>query len=506
MGSRMKNAARNIIWGIIYRFTTIALPFVVRTVMIYTLGAEFLGLSSLFTSVLNVISLAELGVGVAMVYAMYKPVAENDEKTICAILNLYRKIYRIIGTIIVTAGLVVLPYIKKIISGNVPQNINIYLLFIIYLANAAGSYFLFAYQASVLNATQRNDITSKVNMIMTVVKNVCQVIVLILWKNYYCYVIFLPLTSFAANIVTAYMARKMYPQYVCKGKVDPTLEKKIRGKVLALFAVKITNVIYNSVDSIVISAFLGLVALAKYNNYYYIMSAVVSVATVVFNAIGASIGNSIVLESTQKNYKDYMNLSFINAWIVGFCTVCFFCLYQPFMKLWVGEDLMFDMGVVVCFCLYFYVHQLKSVQSAYKDAAGLWKEDMWRTYAANIFNLIVNIILVQIIGVYGILISTILALMVITYPWQTWMIHKKLFHCSMLPYFGRLGVYTLITAGACWFTGFLCGLVSGEGVMALLIKMGMCCLVPNAVFLICSFRTQEFKTMMVTCKKVLKRE
>lgn len=200
-----------------------------------------------------------------------------------------------------------------------------------------------------------------------------------------------------------------------------------------------------------------------------------------------------------------MNLSFINAWIVGLCTVCFFCLYQPFMKIWVGKDLMFDMGVVVCFCLYFYVHQLKSVQSAYKDAAGLWKEDMWRSYAANIFNLIVNIILVQIIGVYGILISTILALLVITYPWQTWMIHKKLFHCSMWPYFGRLGIYTIVTMGACLLTSFLCSFVPGEGVFALLIKMVICCLIPNVVFLICSFKTQEFKVMMITVNKVLKR-
>lgn len=300
MESRTKNATRNIIWGIIYRFTTIALPFVVRTVMIYTLGAEYLGLSSLFTSILNVISLAELGVGVAMVYAMYRPVAENDEETVCALLNLYKKIYRIIGTIVVICGLLVLPFIKTLISGDVPQGINIYLLFIIYLINAAGSYFLFAYQASVLNATQRNDIASKANMVMAIVKNVCQIIVLILWKNYYCYVILLPLTSFAANIITAYMAHKMYPQYVCRGKVNPTLAKEIKGKVLALFAVKITSVIYNSVDSIVISAFLGLIALAKYNNYYYVMSAVVSIATVVFNAIGASIGNSIVLETEQK--------------------------------------------------------------------------------------------------------------------------------------------------------------------------------------------------------------
>lgn len=502
----MQNVTRNIIWGIACKFTTLIFPFVVRTAMIYTLGAEYLGLSSLFTSVLNVLSLAELGVGSAMVYAMYKPIAEKDEETICALLNLYRNIYRIIGSVIVVCGIAILPFIRKFISGDVPDDINIYLLFSIYLINTAGSYFLFAYQASALNASQRNDITSKVNMFTSIVKNVCQIIALLLWKSYYCYVIFLPLTTIISNFIIAHLARRMYPQYVCRGTVEWKLKKEIKGKILALFAVKITGIMYNSVDSIVVSAFLGLVVLAKYNNYYYIMSAVVAVVTVVYNSITSSIGNSIVLESDQKNYRDYMNLSFINAWIVGWCTVCFFCLYQPFMKIWVGEDMMFDKGVVMCFCLYFYVHQLKSVQSAYKDAAGLWKEDMWRSYAANIFNLAANILLVQSIGIYGILISTILALLVITYPWQTWMIHKRLFHYSMWPYFGRLGIFTVITIIACIFTSFFCMMIPGKGMLALMVKVIICCLIPNIIFWVCSFRTEEFRIMKTAIGKMLKKD
>ena len=506
MASRSKNATRNIVWGITYKVSTLLLPFIVRTVMIYSLGSEYLGLSSLFTSVLNVLSLAELGVGSAMVYAMYKPVAEGDVDTVCALLNLYKKVYKIIGVIIIVAGLAIMPFLRNFISGDVPDDVNIYVLFAIYLFNTAGIYLLFAYQASVLNASQRNDIASKVNMFTGIAKNFLQIIILLLWHNYYGYVILLPITSYAANIILAICARKMYPQYVCYGKVAPQMAKEIKGKVMALFAVKITSVIYNSVDSIVISAFLGLVALAKYNNYYYIMNAVISIVTVIFTSIISSIGNSIVLESDSKNYKDYMNLSFINAWIVGWCTVCLFCLYQPFMRLWVGKDLMYGLGVVICFCVYFYAFQLKSVQSAYKDAAGLWKEDMWRSYAANAFNLVMNIILVQMIGVYGILLSTILALTVITYPWQTWMIHKKLFHCSMRPYIVRLGIYTVITLIACTVTYIFCGLVSETGILSFLIKFVICAVIPNVIFLVSTFKMKEFSEMTKIVKKVLGRK
>lgn len=505
MASRTKNATRNIVWGIAYKVSTLFLPFAVRTVMIYSLGSEYLGLSSLFTSVLNVLSLAELGVGSAMVYAMYKPIAEKDIDTVCGLMNLYRKIYRIIGVIIIIVGVAIMPFLHKFISGDVPDDINIYLLFIIYLINTAGSYLLFAYQASVLNASQRNDVASKVNMFTGIAKNVLQIVILLLLRNYYGYVLLLPITSFAANIITAVCARKMFPEYSCCGTVETKLIKEIKSKVMALFAVKITSVIYNSVDSIVISAFLGLVALAKYNNYYYIMSAIISIVTVLFTSITSSIGNSIVLESDQKNYKDYMNLSYINAWIVGWCTVCLLCLYQPFMKLWVGEELMFGTGIVICFCVYFYAFQLKSVQSAYKDAAGLWKEDMWRSYAANAFNLVMNIILVQLVGIYGILLSTILALTVITYPWQTWMIHKKLFHCSMWGYLKKLAVYTMITLAACAGTYWICEKIPGKGILNLILRLIVCMIVPNVIFLVTTFKMNEFNESLRIVKRILKR-
>ena len=505
MASRTKNATRNIIWGICYKITMLLLPFAVRTVMIYTLGSQYLGLNSLFTSVLDVLSLAELGVGSAMVYAMYRPIAEEDTEIVCALLNLYKKIYRMIGGFIAVIGLILLPFIRNFISGDVPKDINIYILFFVYIVNTSGSYFLFAYKSSILNASQRNDIASKVNMVTGIVKYIMQIVVLLFWHNYYGYVIVIPITSFAANIIIAYTAKKMYPQYICKGNVKPELIKEIKGKVVALFAVKITSVIYNSVDSIVISAFLGLIVLAKYNNYYYILSAIISIVTVVFTSITSSIGNSIVLESDKKNYNDYMNLSFINAWIVGWCTVCLFCLYQPFMRLWVGKSLMFNLDIVVCFCIYFYAFQLKSVQSAYKDAAGLWKEDMWRSYAANIFNLVMNIILVKTIGIYGILISTILALTIITYPWQTWMIHKKLFHCSMWPYMKKLLIYTIVTIVACLITYGVIGLVKGNGIIDFCIKTIICIILPNILFLIISFKTKEFKLMLETIRKIIKK-
>ena len=275
---------------------------------------------------------------------------------------------------------------------------------------------------------------------------------------------------------------------------------------MALVGVKITSLIYNSVDSVVISSFLGLVVLAQYNNYYYIMQALITIISAAYNSVMAIVGNNIVTQSTEKNYSDYMNLSFLNAWMIGWCTVCLYCLYQPFMLLWVGSELMFDTSVTICFCVYFYVFQLKAVQSTYKDAAGLWKEDLYRSYATNLFNLVSNLILVQVIGVYGILLSTIFALLVVSYPWQTKMIHQKLFHCSMAPYLLRLGYYTAVTILGCAVTGIACGLVQSTDFVGLILRGIICCILPNIIFLVCFFRLKEFRAALGILKQLLHRQ
>ena len=201
-----------------------------------------------------------------------------------------------------------------------------------------------------------------------------------------------------------------------------------------------------------------------------------------------------------------MNLSFINAWIVGWCTVCLFCLYQSFMKIWIGEQLMFDEDIIILFCVYFYVQQLKTVLNVYRDAAGLWREDMWRDCIANVFDIVANIILVQIIGVYGVLLSTIIAILFISYPWQTWTVHKNLFHYSIWPYIRRLVFYSLVTFGACWFTECICNYIKGDGLSQLFIKTFICCIIPNIIFLICYLKTKEFANMVSIMHNILKKE
>ena len=503
---KVQRAIRNATCGIVGRIVSLGLSFVLRTMMIYTLGSEYLGLNSLFSSILQILNLAELGIGSAIVYSMYRPIVQQDHETICALLNLYRSIYRIIGGVIFAVGLCVMPFIRYFIAGEVQADVNLYVLYFIHLINTTAGYLLFSYRASILVAHQRSDLPAIVHTAVEILKAAVQMFTLLVIRNYYGYVIVLPMASITENIVTAYLAKRYYPQYVCQGSVSPELKKNIKEKTMALVGVKITSLIYNSVDSVVISSFLGLVVLAQYNNYYYIMQALITIISAAYNSVMAIVGNNIVTQSTEKNYNDYMNLSFLNAWMIGWCTVCLYCLYQPFMLLWVGSELMFDTSVTICFCVYFYVFQLKAVQSTYKDAAGLWKEDLYRSYATNLFNLVSNLILVQVIGVYGILLSTIFALLVVSYPWQTKMIHQKLFHCSMAPYLLRLGYYTAVTILGCAVTGIACGLVQSTDFVGLILRGIICCILPNIIFLVCFFRLKEFRAALGIVKQLLHRQ
>ena len=349
---RTKNVVRTTIFGVLYKLINIILPFFSRTVILYVLGTEYLGLSSLFSSILSFLSLAELGVGNAMVYSMYKPIATNDRKTICALLNLYRRFYRRIGTIIFCLGMALMPFLRKLIHGSVPEDINIYILYFFYLMNAVLSYWLYAYKSSLLQAHQRSDISSKIAMVVTPLSYVVMLGCLYLTKNYYLYVIWIPIFTIVTNFAKLFIVNKLFSGYEPEGEIEPALRESISKKVKALIGTKLNTVVLNAADNLVMSAFLGLTAIAMYGNYYYIMSSITGFVGIVYSAMTAGLGNSLVTETKEKNYSDLLRFSFINSWIVGWCTICLICLYQPFMKIWVGERLMFPMYVVLEFGLY----------------------------------------------------------------------------------------------------------------------------------------------------------
>ena len=499
---RRKNSVRNIKFGFINKLVTIFFPFIMRTVLIYTMGSEYLGLSSLFSAILQVLSLSELGIGSAMVFELYKPIAKNDINKICKLQNLYRKIYHIIGTIIVIVGICLLPFLNVFIKGTYPSDINIYSLYILYLLNSSVSYLLYSYKSSLLTAYQRRDIISNIGTVVHIFLYAMQLICLINFHNYYTYVVWLPIFTIIENIITAIYVKKMYPNCKHKGKLDKKEVKSILVRVRDLFGHKLSSVVTNSVDTIVISSFLGLNMVTIYNNYYYLMSAVSGILDIIYQGILAGIGNSLVSESKEKNRKDFDKFFLINAWIVGWCTLCFLCLYQPMIELWMGKELMLSFDSVILLCIYFYIWKIRQTVLVYKDAAGMWNIDNKKPYIEILGNLTLNIILVNWIGINGVIISTIISMLCISLIWETKAFFKKYFNETTISYYKKLLLYIFITIIGCILTYSVCSFITIGGIIGFVLKIMICVILPNIILIILCRKNENFKYAL----KLLKRK
>ena len=489
---RTRRAFVNIIWGFIEKMITLICPFIIRTIMIYKLGNEYLGLNGLFTSILQVLSLAELGFGDAIVFSMYKPIIENDNKMLSALLNLYKKVYRIIGMVILCVGLLILPFITKFVKGGYPSEVNIYVLYCIYLFNTVISYFLFAYKESLLKAHQRNDVNSRILSGCNIVMYVLQIIVLLLFSNYYLYIVIMPVTTIVLNCVRSLFVKKMYPQIVCEGHIEKDAVIGLSKRIIGLTLNKLAQVCRNSFDSIIISSFLGLVILARYQNYYYIISALTVMVSIITTAVGSGIGNSIAAETVEKNYSDYKEFLFIYNWIACFCTVCMLCLYQPFIELWVGKSNVLPLSTVILCCIYFYTMKLGDIAAVYRQAAGIWWEDKFRPIVESVVNLAVNIVLVKYIGVDGVLVSTIISIVCINIPWATYVLFKVYFKMSIKEVFFKYIRYFIETTVLCAVVYGICSRINGNLLVVLVVRTIICIGLVNAGLYIISYTKPEF--------------
>lgn len=476
--ARTKNAMKSLSVGLILKIYQMIVPFFMRTAMIHFMGVQYLGLNSLFSSVLHVLNLAELGVGAAMVFSMYKPIAEDDTATICALMKLYRRYYRIIGLLIGAAGIALTPVVPHLISGEVPAELNVYILYWLNLGATVLTYWLFAYRGCILQAHQRTDLANIVVIATNTVQFALQLAVILWLKDYYLYVIVLLLTTIMNNVLTAVVAARRYPQYKPAGTLPDEKVKQINGKIRDLFTGKLGSVVLSSSDTIVISAFLGLSVLAIYQNYYFIMSAIIAVIEILMGSIRAGLGNSFVTETKEKNFRDLEKFTFLYMWAIGAGSCCFLGMYQPFMEIWVGRGLMLGWPEVICFAIYFYVFALNKLLNVYKDAAGLWHEDRFRPLVTASINLGLNLWWVRSMGICGVIISTAVSQLFVGIPWVLNNLFRLFFGRELMKaYCLKIAKYACATVAAGLISGWLCAQIA----CGLWLKLALCLIVSAAV-------------------------
>lgn len=487
---RTKNTVIGASWGIVEKISSIVLPFILRTVLIKKLGSEYLGLSSLFSSILQVLNLTELGFGAASVFAMYKPIADDDYEMVGGILNYLKRIYRVIGVLILLIGILFTPFLKYVIAGSIPSDVNIYILYMIYVCNSAISYLLYAHKNALLSAFQLSRITNKIAFLVNTLIRIGQICVLAFFQNYYFYILLIPIGTIISNFSNSFIANKYYSKWMGDHKLSKEIRSSIKSKLFPLMSTKLAGILVNSADTLVISAFLGLSEVAVYNNYYYIMNSISGFLIIIYGAMQAGIGNALVSDSHEKILADFNKFCFINNWVVTLCTVCLLCLYQPFMELWVGRDLLLPFGMVVLFCIYFYANTIQRIVVIYKDAAGIWKEDMVRCYLSCSLNLLVNVTTVRYIGLYGVIGSSVIANLV-GLPWMAFILYRSVFKCSSLDFYRTEIKDAIIAALVSGIVYLVCCNIP-YGFVGILLRAFICIIVANFLLYLFFRKSQSF--------------
>lgn len=448
--NKTKNATKGIVAGLLNRVITLLLPFIVRTILINKIGIEYAGLNSLFTSILQVLNIAELGFSSAIVYSMYKPIAERDDTTICALLGFYRQIYRIIGIIILIVGLITLPFLPNFINGTPPSDINIHIIYLLFLLNTCVSYLLYGYKTALLNAYQRIDVISHISSIVTLLFNLAQIVVLLIFANFYLYASLIPMLTIVQNLVTSYTVDKMFPEYHCYGKLDSKIRHDIWKKVAGLMIQKICGVSRNAFASIFISTFIGLSIVGIYNNYYMIFAALTGIMGIIPAAMVSGIGNEVQNSSVDENYRTLQRFNCLFMWLSTISSVCLFSLYQPFMELWMGKERMFNYSTVVLLVIYYYLLRMGDIRSIWVDAVGLYWEIRWRAVLEVILNLSLNYIFIQLWGINGLITGSLISLFLINFIYSSSITFKYYFgYKRLVPYYLTQIYHLLVMGGVC---------------------------------------------------------
>lgn len=440
----MLNAGANLAYNLI----KLIIKFTSRYIFIFTLGQQYLGVSALFSSIITMLSLADLGFGIALPQALYRPLAEKDEECICKILKFYSKVYRIIALVVITVGILFLPFLKWIIAEKDISGIeNINLIYILFILQSAASY-LFIYKRTLFIADQKNYYVTLVESITSVVSTVGQIVVLLITKNYLLYLTISIIAIILQNIAISRICDEYYP-FLAKiksaNKLEASETRILSKKIYALFIYKAAIAVENGTDNMVMTAMCGIIITGLCSNYSLIITSLTGILMMVMSAATASIGNVVVTENKENTYKIYSNLDFIGFWLYAVCGICMVILINPFINLWLGSEYLIGMSTIIVLCLNFYICGTQNINSNFRNAYGLFYEGRYRPICMIIINLVSSILLSKYIGITGIFVGTLLSRIVTVGTFDPFIVFRYGLKVPLKCYYKSHIIYHIVT-------------------------------------------------------------
>lgn len=493
--SRLKNSALNFASGFLGRVLTILLNFVVRTIFIYCLNEAYLSVNGLYSNILTVLSLAELGFGSAMVYRMYAPVAVKDYQKTAALLQFYKKIYIIIGVVIFLLGLCVIPFMDYIIKDK-PDISGLTLYYILFLVNTSISYWFSSYKASVLYADQKEYIKTNVQNTMAILQSGLQIVLLLLFRKYLLYLLVQLVGNIFLNLYVAHLVDKRYPEIQTYQGASLSAEERvqIRKDTEALVLSRFGHVALNGTDNIIISAVVGVLWVGRLSNYTLICDSVTSVLCQITAAITGSLGNFFATEDKHAGYALFKKVEFLNFWLYGFSFIALVTLLDPFVQIWAGGRFVLGLPISIAIAINFFVAGYMNTLWVFRSTLGLFKQGKFRPILVAILNIVLSIVLGRLWGVFGVLFATFLSRAAISLWYDPLILHRYGFEVSCKPFFARYfrRVLLLTAVLIAMLTIRHVVLSSATTVLRFAVMTMVTAIVPNAIFWLAYRRCEEY--------------
>lgn len=511
--SRTQKTITNTVVSFAAQFIIILLGFISRRVLIYGVGVEYLGINGLMTNILTIFSLAESGIGVAIGYALYKPLAENDIEKIKSLMRFFRTTYRALALMTAVIGLAFYPFLPFFLKGNTAPDANI--IYFMFLGSSVVSY-LWVYKTTLNSSDQNKYLYTIANTVTQIAVLILKVVVLYFTENYILYLSIEIGSTIVKNIVFSLIVDRRYPYLKDRNvrKLDTETKKHLFTNIKALFLGKVGYILSQCSDNLVISSIVSVTAVGLYSNYTTLISSVSGFVTTFSSGVTASMGNLIASESKEKTYEVYKRIDFINFWMYTFSSVCLLCLTEPFIKIWLGDAYVLSKGILVVAVVTFYLKGINSGIDVAKNAAGLYHPDRYVPMMEAGLNLVISIVLARQIGLLGVLIGTLVSFCVFSFWTKPFFVYRDVFCVPFVTY--------VLWEGKKIAIAFILGLTIYAGIHYLTlgnIYLDFICktiisLVASNLLLVLFFhKTDEFRfiqsfasKVMMRCKKMIMRQ
>lgn len=507
MESRTQNSMRNIKYALINALVTAVIPFITKTVFIRILGEDYLGIDAVFLNIINLIEIVNIGIGSAITYSVYKPIADHDTDRCRTLFRLYRNCYYTMGIIVLAVGIGLLPFLDVLLKNkpNIPEDTN--LIYLIILTGVVSFYFV-ADKQCVVTAHQKNYVISKIRTIVVGCINLIEIAFLFLTKKYLVYLVLQTSQNMIIYVWVYFRAKKDYPQYFTKDKVKKiTADDKnvIVKNTVALILNRAGTLLINCTDNIIIAAFVGVIPSGLYSNYLIIKNMVNTFTSLFTQSLTASIGNLNANGDDVRLNEVFEQVYLINFLIHAFCSICYFVLIEAFIKIWIGTQYCMGMGIAAIVAINFFILGMQKTAEQFKAACGLYWQDRYRVIIEAVINLVISLILVQYCGVVGVLLGTFISNICVTFWLEPLIVYKHVLKRSVWPYYGKTVFYSALTCGLAYGIYWLNELVFAgrEGILFFAGRAVFTAILGGAMLCVLFFRNKNFVSTYMLGKKYL---